>query len=223
MRYFGPVMPSETQSADIPTSDPEIEFAPEAGAIDWTEVFGRSAPLTVEIGTGNGIYLAWIAERHPEINFVGIERAREFFSKTRKRVMRCGLGNARCIRADAAEVFEAAIAPGSVREVIANFSDPWPKRRHRARRVFGAEFLELLERAIEPGGAIRFKTDVGWYLNLTVTALRGRQGWRIVEAGPVPAPDVEAGEIATNFERRAREADIEIWGLRAVWNGGETP
>jgi tRNA (guanine-N7-)-methyltransferase len=201
------------------TLDLEIDIEAIAGPIDAETIFGRRAPLVVEIGTGNGTLLAWAAERRPEADFIGIERSGEFYNKTCKRIARAGLTNARCIRAEADEVLER-MPPGAIDEVVAYFSDPWPKRRHRARRVFGPEFLVLLERSLRPGGSIVFRTDVGWYFNLTVGALRRRPDWEIVEAGPAAAPDEAAGEVMTNFEGRARRDGTEIWALKGVWRAG---
>ncbi len=199
-----------------------IPFDPEGPPIPWDEVFRRNAPLTVEIGTGNGVFLADEAQRHPEENFIGIEQAGEFFAKMTKRIERLGMKNVRTIRADAHEVFNVVLADGTVNRVICNFSDPWPKRRHRERRVFRPEFFLLLERALAPGGEVSFKTDVGWYFNLSIGALRRRRGWQVLEAGPVSVAPQEEAVPLTNFERKAREAESVVWAWRARWMGKDS-
>lgn len=201
----------------IALADPELKWTPDAGPVNWAAIFGRGAPLVVEIGTGNGVFLVAEAQRHPEIDYIGIERSNEFFTKCKKRIQREGLRNVRCLLADAHDIFSVGLTPGGVSAVICNFSDPWPKRRHRERRVFRPEFLDLVERALIPGGLLHFKTDVGWYFNLTVTLFRTRPGWRIKDAGPKIEPNAEAGAVVTNFERKAREAGSSIWGFTAVW------
>lgn len=206
------------EAPEVRAWDPEFFLPEEPSLVDWDSVLGRSAPLVIEIGTGNGLFLADEAARRPEINFLGIERAKEFFTKCRKRIGREGIRNARCIHADANDVLGGFVRPQSVAGVICNFSDPWPKRRHRGRRVFVPEFVALLERVIVPGGTLAFKTDVAWYFNLTVHLLRGRLGWSFAEIGPKEEVR-EAEDVETNFQRRAREAGIQVWGFVAVWNG----
>lgn len=203
------------------SASPEIEFDPKEGTpLDLEEVFGRRAPLVVEIGTGNGTYLAAEAERNPGKDFIGIERSGEFFTKAKKRVIRHGLTNARCIRAEAEDVFAAALPPVSVAAVVSNFSDPWPKRRHRKRRVFRPPFLSLIERVLVAGGKLSFKSDVGWYFNLTISQFRCRSGWRILSAGPIAESAGGAERAVTNYEMKAREVGSEVWGFVAVWDGG---
>lgn len=192
------------------TFNPEIELAPEEGVPDWAERFGRAAPLTLEIGTGNGVFMACEAAARPGVNFIGIERAGEFHEKCRKRMIRENLRNVRTIRIDVNELFDAHIAPGSLDEVICICSDPWPKRKHRHRRVFRPAFIDRLEGMIRAGGRLRYKTDVGWYFNLTIAEFRRRPQWEIERAGPE-----EEGSVVTNFEGRARRAGDPIWGFEA--------
>lgn len=200
--------------------NPRFDWQPDDGTIDIPALFGREAgahaPLIVEIGSGNGVYLVAEAERHPETNYLGIERAGEFFEKFRKRIIRHNLANVRCMLADVEEVFADGLVPQSVDCVISNFSDPWPKRRHAKRRLFRPDFLPQFARVLKPGGSVRFKTDVGWYFNLAVTAFRESPEWKLTDIGLKPPPNIEAGEVVTNFERKAREAGSTIWGFTAT-------
>lgn len=198
-----------------PVLSPELAFDPKAAPPDWPAVFGRTAPLTVEIGTGNGLYLADEAARRPDQDFVGVEISGEFFVKMRKRIERAGLSNVRCVRADANLVLDRWFARESLARIVGNHSDPWPKRRHRDRRLFRPEFYPLAERLLAPGGVLEFQTDVGWYFNLAINALRRRSGWRIEWAGAAEPPKAEAGEVVTNFERKALAAGSTLWGYRA--------
>lgn len=195
--------------------DAELRLAPGLPPPDWPAIFGRRAPLVVEIGSGNGAWIAAEAAARPEADFVGIERSEEFFAKLRRRIEREGLRNARCACADVGDLFPEVFPAGCAAQVVANFSDPWPKRRHRLRRVFQPGFFGPLERVLAPGGEAWFKTDVGWYFNLTICEFRRRRGWRILEAGPA-AP---RGALATNFEQKARATGGEVWAFRAAWDG----
>lgn len=195
--------------------DLELRFDPAAPPPDWPAIFGRSAPLRLEIGTGNGAFMSAEAAARPDADHVGIERAGEFFGKFLRRMEREGRTNVRCVNADANEFLPRAFADGALDAAICNFSDPWPKRRHRDRRVFRPPFMEELERAIRDGGTLAFKTDVGWYFDLTVEMLRRRPQWTFEEIGPAAPPDADKGEATTNFEGRARRAGIEVWGFVA--------
>lgn len=211
-RSFTPV-PDSARALNLPLA----EMQP---PLDWGGLFGRTAPVAIEIGTGNGFFLAAEAARLGEWNFVGIEREAKFYWKMVKRCARAGLTNVRTTDTDAIELLEDWIPPASVRRIYCLFSDPWPKRRHRERRVFTERTPALLERALEPGGDLVFKTDVPWLFNFTVTIFRERGGWLIEEIGKLPVPDPARGEVITNFERKAREKGGEVWGFRARPNTG---
>lgn len=202
----------------IPETARQLELPLESltPPLDWPQVFGRPGPSAIEIGTGNGLLLANQAARHPDWNFIGLEREGEFYWKMVRRCDREGLTNVRTRFGDAIEFIEEWIAPGSIQRVYCYFSDPWPKRRHAKHRVFNDALPPLLERILAPGGELWMKTDVGYYFNLAVTAFRARTGWRFLTIGKQPLPDVSQGEVITNFERKARETGSEIWGFRAT-------
>lgn len=214
-------LPKALAAADL--QDIAIKFDPKGENESARIAIVSGVPWSVEVGTGNGLYLEAIAAEHPERRYLGIERSGEFFVKTAKRAARAGRGNVRCIHGDAREVFESLLPPESVQEVIVNFSDPWPKRRHRLRRLFRAEFVSSIEKVLRPGGEVRFKTDVGWYFNQAIGELRRRVGWAIRESGPIDDVAPSTSDIArsprvvTNFERKGRESGREVWGFVARW------
>jgi len=193
----------------------EIALGALTPPLDWPALFGRGGPNGLEIGTGNGLFLAAEAARRPEMNFIGIERDPGFYCKMVKRCARAGLTNVRATRGDAIELLRDWLPALSLTRVYCYFSDPWPKRRHAERRVVNAALLPPLERVLAPGGEFWFKTDVGYYFNLAVTVFREREGWRLTELGRVTPADPARGEVVTNFERKAREAGSLIWGFHA--------
>ena len=198
--------------------EPEVAFLDSDDPIDWAGEFGRDATFVVEIGSGNGVFIVDEAARHPGNDYLTVERSWEFYTKLRKRIVRHGLRNVRCMRADVFDVFEISLAPGTVSHVISNFSAPWPTRRHPGRRIVRPEFLGLLQRVLIPGGELSFRTDVSWYVNLTVTLFREAEGWSLTESGPIAIPPPE-GRTQTNYERKAREAGDSVWGFQACWKG----
>jgi tRNA (guanine-N7-)-methyltransferase len=178
------------------------------------EQVASGGPWILEIGTGNGVFLAAQAAAHPDRRFLGVERDAEFFYKMKKRLLREGLTNVRCIRADVEAVLDRLIGPGELSEVILNFSDPWPKRRHRERRVFGPAFLERLERALVPGGKVAFPDRCRMVFQSGGRRPAPSAGWSLTGAGPV-----EAGEPETNFERKGRDQGRSIWAFTACFRG----
>ncbi|MBC8014997.1 MAG: tRNA (guanosine(46)-N7)-methyltransferase TrmB [Sporomusaceae bacterium] len=124
----------------------------------WHEVFGRKAPLHVELGTGKGKFISEMAERHPEINFVGIESQQDVLYYVAEKVRGKGLTNVRLLVFDVNHILEI-FAAGEVSRLYINFCDPWPKVRHAKRRLTHVTFLDKYAIALAAGGEIFFKTD----------------------------------------------------------------
>ena len=123
----------------------------------WGEFFHNQQPLHLEIGMGRGKFLVGMAQKYPEINFIGMEFREELVLKAAKRAKPVPenlvfiLGNA----ADLADCFQ----PGELNRIYLNFSDPWPKERHVKRRLTADLFLAAYRRLLVPGGEIHLKTD----------------------------------------------------------------
>ena len=100
----------------------------------WSEVFGREAPLYVELGTGKGDFISQMAEREPGVNFIGIEAQQDVLYAAAKKVAAMELKNVRLLVFDIHEI-ERIFAPGEVDRFFLNFCDPWPKKRHYKRRL----------------------------------------------------------------------------------------
>jgi tRNA (guanine-N7-)-methyltransferase len=171
---------------------------------DPAALFGRQAPLEVEIGSGRARFLVAAARANPAHDFLGLERALSYYRVCRERVARAGLANARVLRADG-RMFAESLKPGSVRAFHVYFPDPWPKKKHRKRRLLDAVTLDLLAERLEPGGTLRIATDYAGYgrvirsLLETVSALEG------LEWDALPAPP------ASSFEVKYRAEGRPIW------------
>lgn len=168
-------------------------------------LFAREAPLVLDLGCGNGLFLTGLAACEPGWNILGIEK-KEF--RVRQARRRAGdLGNARVLHGEVLEVL-SSLPPGSVSRVYLLFSDPWPKRRHAVRRLVQEEFVALLHSRLEAGGTFFFASDSGEYLAWTREIL-ARSGWRIKDwAVPVDWP-------TTEFEQRFAAAGFNLWRLQA--------
>ncbi|MFQ5877791.1 MAG: tRNA (guanosine(46)-N7)-methyltransferase TrmB, partial [Acidobacteriota bacterium] len=146
----------------------EIEVPPGAvnGPLSFVEMFGRAAPVEIEVGIGKGRFLLWQARIRPEVNFLGLEWSRKHLRIAKQRAERQGLTNLRLYRADARHVLADLVPDASVRRLHVYCPDPWPKKRHHKRRFFSPRTAPHLERVLEPGGHLHLSTDVGPYFAL---------------------------------------------------------
>lgn len=131
-------------------------------APDWRAIFSRVAPLTVEIGGGYGEAAVALAQACPQDNFVVLEVYAPGIGALLGKLAAAGLQNVRVARADAATALPL-FANGEVRGVRVFFPDPWPKKRHRKRRLINPAFVELLAQKIKPGGFVHLATDWAEY------------------------------------------------------------
>lgn len=146
----------------------------------WQQVFGNRNPIYIEIGTGKGRFILNMAERYPDINFIGIER---YSSVLLRAVEKYDteefnrLKNVRFVCMDARNI-EDVFAEEEIGRIYLNFSDPWPKARHAKRRLTSSEFLERYEKVLEPGGEIEFKTDNTALFNFSIEQIK-EIGWTL--------------------------------------------
>jgi tRNA (guanine-N7-)-methyltransferase len=143
-----------------------------AGPIDFAAVFGRRAPVVLDIGAARARYFLNVAPHVPQADFVGIEIAKKRVEAALAKLAAAGLSNCRMIRGHALDVLRDAIAPASVAAATILFPDPWPKKRHAKRRIFAqAGTAALLARAVAPGGLVHVKTDSASYFEAIAAAL----------------------------------------------------
>lgn len=124
----------------------------------WSELFGNSNPIHLEIGTGKGRFITEMAKRHPEINYIGIEQVESVIVSALDKLIEAELPNVKLIQVNA-QFIPTFFAKGEIERIYLNFSDPWPKNRHEKRRLTNHRFLQLYEEIIKDGGEIHFKTD----------------------------------------------------------------
>ena len=132
--------------------DPKVDY-------DFSKVFGRDAPLVVEIGFGNGESLAKMAAANPDTDYIGIEVHRPGVGHLMLLLDQQGLSNVRIYSHDAIEIIEHKIADNSLAGLHLFFPDPWPKKKHHKRRIVRPDFVELLVRKLKAGGYFHAATD----------------------------------------------------------------
>ncbi len=127
--------------------------------LDLDDIFGRSAPRTLEIGFGNGDALLAMATNQPQTDFIGIEVHRPGVGRLLRELEQRALTNVRVIREDAVVVLEQCLPDDSLDRLLLFFPDPWHKKRHHKRRIVQAAFIELLARKMARGGILHMATD----------------------------------------------------------------
>lgn len=177
---------------------------------DAAALFGRAAPLEIEIGSGKGLFLRNAATDQPESNFLGIEVVRKYAEFSAAALAKAGLQNALMVHGDGLKIFQELIPDNSLAAVHVYFPDPWWKMRHRKRRVLRESFLRDVERTLQPGGSLHFWTDVEEYFRTTLELL---PTCTTLE-GPLPVPEMPAEHdmaYRTHFERRVRQANEPVY------------
>ncbi|CAN5426021.1 tRNA (guanosine(46)-N7)-methyltransferase TrmB [soil metagenome] len=134
---------------------PANYFAP----LDLAEVFSRAAPVEIDIGCGDGAFLVARAEQFPERNFLGLEKLAGRIRRGCKKASRLGLTNVRFLRIESVYAIQYLLPPASAEMVHLLFPDPWPKKKHRRRRIMTADFLNLVHRLLAVNGRFRIVTD----------------------------------------------------------------
>lgn len=197
-----PLWTTRIRSAAAIDVDPRhLVTAERLAAGGWPGVFGRPAPLVVELGFGNGQSLAEMAAARPGCNFVGIEVFGKGIVKLVRRLEREGIGNVRVIQGDALAALGKLFAPGVIDELHVNFPDPWPKRRHHKRRMVAPPFVELVFRQVRPGGVVHLATDFTCYAFQMRTVFEAHPGFAN-GAGPHRFRYHVPGRIRTKYERK---------------------
>lgn len=163
----------------IPITSPNFiaERTPEK-PLDWPAIFGNTHPLALEIGCGIGHFILEQARKQPEINFLAIDIYNKGCLKTCAKIDEEGLQNVRVMRVEARWLLEKGLQPESLAAVYINCPDPWPKKRHRSRRLVNQELLLTLAQFLKPGGSLFFSTDFDNYAMDVAEHFRALTGYR---------------------------------------------
>jgi len=156
-----------------------------ARPIDWSDEFGRRAPLALEIGCGTGHFIVQRAMQQPDTNFLAIDIYNKGCLKTCNKLDAARIANVRVLRVEARELLIKALPAESLQAVYINCPDPWPKKRHRDRRLVNRDFLEVTLRRLVPDGDFFFSSDQHDYAEQVVAALTEVPGFCNLLAAPL--------------------------------------
>lgn len=178
--------------------------------IDPAAVFGRPAPLVLEIGFGMGDATAQIAAAQPEVDFIGVEVHEPGVGALLKHIGERGLSNLRIVQHDAVEVLQQMIRPASLDGVHVFFPDPWHKKRHHKRRLIQPPLVDLLASRLKPGGRLHCATDWEDYAQQMLEVLSASPLLQNTADGYAPRPGYRP---LTKFEARGQRLGHGVWDL----------
>ena len=172
------------------------------GTLNFDILFGRSAPVEMEVGSGKGTFLLEEAKAFPEKNFFGIEWANKYYKLAVDRMGRWDMPNVRLMRTDAATFIAEHIPGKSIGVFHLYFPDPWPKKRHQKRRFICQANLEHLIRCLKTGGQLKIATDHEDYFHVIQEVITNKDKG-LEEIQFLPTVGADKGEwVGTNFERK---------------------
>jgi tRNA (guanine-N7-)-methyltransferase len=171
------------------------------------EIFGTDQLIEVDLGSGPGKFLVESARRFPERNFLGIERLLGRVRKSCRTAATIGLTNVRVLRLELDYAVRYLLPENSIWRFHLNFPDPWPKRRHHARRIVDDEFLHAIHRSLVECGELWIKTDHESYFQSIKQVAARSELWNPLEWS-------EEGYPRTDFEEQFLAEELPIYRLR---------
>lgn len=207
---------TEGQARALEALGPQYLLPYRPQLLDFPAVFGRAAPVVLEIGFGMGEASAHIAGVLPDHDFIGCEVHEPGVGALLKRIGEQGLTNMRLVRHDAVEVLEHMIPPASLAGVHIFFPDPWHKKKHNKRRLIQPPFVARLAAHLAPGGYLHCATDWEPYAQQMLEVLSADPALRnsveppAGDGGYAPKP---AYRPLTKFENRGLRLGHGVWDL----------
>ena len=191
---------------------PRYAVPAEPQKLNMAALFGRSGPVGIEIGFGNGEHLASLALARPDWNFIGLEVYRPGVGKLLHTLEAQESENVRVESSDAQAFLRERIAADSLDAIFIQFPDPWHKKRHHKRRLIQPHFAEVLRDRIKPGGELQLATDWADYAEQMMAVMEAVPGLDNV-AGTGQYAHRPENRIPTKFERRGTRLGHAVFDL----------
>lgn len=178
--------------------------------INYSDIFGNTENVIIEIGFGMGQATALIAEENPDTNYIGIEVHRPGVGRLLGEIAKRNLSNLFIIEHDAVEVLEAMIPDNSVQGFHIFFPDPWPKKKHHKRRLIKRPFTDMLCKKLSRCGYVHMATDWEPYAQFAMEELNAVAGLKNTYNG---FAETNRQRPQTKFELKGKNAGREIFEL----------
>lgn len=193
---------------------PYVVQQPQEQKGTWNQLFGNNNPVEIEVGMGKGKFLMELAQKNPDINYIGIERYSSVLLKALQKREDLDISNICFMCVDAktlADIFEE----GEVDRIYLNFSDPWPKDRHAKRRLTSPEFMAVYDKILKKDGVVEFKTDNRGLFEYSLESIP-EAGWKIMaHTFDLHHSQMAEGNVMTEYETRFSQAGNPICKLIA--------
>lgn len=207
---------------NIPGADEAIATSPyciqepEHHVGKWCQFFPKKHPLHIEIGMGKGQFIMGMANAHPDINYLGIEKYTSVLLRATQKMEEEPVENLKFLCFNAENITEI-FAKGEVDRIYLNFSDPWPKDRHAKRRLTSSNFLERYHQILTPDGHIEFKTDNRGLFDFSVEEIQQSDLWKInaITYDLHHDSHMNQGNILTEYEEKFSSKGNPIYKLIA--------
>lgn len=201
-----------SQKRGVEEFAPRLQLQKPEGLLDIAGIFGREAPLTVEIGFGMGYSLVEMAQAAPERNFIGVEIHQPGLAQICYELGTRGMNNVRVFDADALILLEKHFADASIDTLQLFFPDPWQKKKHFKRRLVQASNAELIRQKLKIGGVFHMATDWENYAEWMREIMEVQPGYRN-QKGPGVFSERPEQRPLTKFEVRGQKAGHGVWDL----------
>jgi tRNA (guanine-N7-)-methyltransferase len=184
------------------------------GPVRFRDWFGDDGPVEIEIGCGKGRFIVESALARPDTRFVGVEKEGKYLKRARLRVEKAGVTNVRLVHGDMVYFLLNRIPDKTVAVVHIYFPDPWPKRRHKKRRMFSDLSVEQFARVLRPGGRLILKTDVPVNYARARRVMEDSRLFDCEDLAVWPSGEAPEDNIATNFEVKYDAIGKEVFHAR---------
>ncbi len=183
--------------------------------VDLKAVFGNGNPVELEVGCGNGAFVAEKAKRNPAVNYIAVEVCSNVIITAMEKIAAEGLENVRFLNIPA-EILPCYLKEGSIAAIYLNFSTPLPEAGREKQRLTSARFLTLYRALLCEGGAIEQKTDSRPFFDYSLRMYR-EQGFEVTDAVyDLHASEYAKDNIVTEYERRFTDMGLPVCYCRAV-------
>ena len=199
---------------DIRITDPENHKG------KWSEVFGNSNPIHVEIGCGKGSFVVGMARRYPDINFIAIEKVEDVIVMAMEKAIENEVPNVRFMDLDA-ERIEDFFEKGEIKRIYLNFSDPWKKNKQAKRRLTHKNFLDHYKNVLNNGDYIWFKTDNRKLFEFSLNSF-AEENYKLQNITLDLHNSNFEGNVITEYEQRFLDLGQPIYRLEATYLGWKT-